>query len=327
MSIEYIGESPTDETEQNQVEQEQANEAKVNAELDIEPTPDSEITKPSVETERTPAVAKDTTEPEKTPENYKEYEGKPNLIDKTMEMAMEPKNALTDFNEILDQMSLGVGDFIADGIGLVPWLKPADQWWDDNSPKSKQPMHQLIRDTSAVVIPSLVGGHVISGGLKGLTSARHINTATRTLGTIGVYAGVDTAVAAISSQSSEQDNAAGALNKMLGWNLPWATLDGDSPDLRRKKHIWEAAGLSVGVDLLFALGKFSKAIKKVNLDIKAKQLIEKDVEDLRKVVQADQADPITDAIEGIELLEMKHNFKKVENVLLKIVIRQSMIHS
>ena len=159
--------------------------------------------------------------------------------------------------------ALGVGDFVSDVAGLVPWLKPVDEWWDTNSPRSDHPAHKVIRDAASIIIPTMWGGGVVTGSLKSATAARSIPQATRVLGTIAAHAGVDTAVTAISTHSKEQDNIARALNDWLGWDIPWATRDTDSPDIIRKKNIYESAGLSVGVDLLqaaFSLGKLVKTL-------------------------------------------------------------------
>ena len=159
--------------------------------------------------------------------------------------------------------ALGVIDFASDVAGLVPWLKPADEWWDNNSPRSDHPVHKIIRDASSVIIPTMWGGGVITGSLRAATAARSIPQATRVLGTIAAHAGVDTTVTAISSHSKNQDNIARTLNDWLGWDIPWATRDGDSPDVMRKKNIYESAGMSFGVDLIqaaFSLGKVVKAI-------------------------------------------------------------------
>ena len=43
---------------------------------------------------------------------------------------------------------LGTADFVSDAIGIVPWLKPVDDWWDENSPRSNHPVHKIIRDAS-----------------------------------------------------------------------------------------------------------------------------------------------------------------------------------
>ena len=159
--------------------------------------------------------------------------------------------------------ALGVADFIADAAALVPFLKPVNEWWDENSPRSNHPAHKAIRDAASIIIPTMYGGGAVTGSLKAATAARSIPKATRILGTIGVHAGVDTTVTAISSHSKEQDNIAAALNEWLGWDIPWATRDGDSPDVIRKKNVYESAGLSVGVDLIqaaFSLGKVAKVI-------------------------------------------------------------------
>ena len=154
-------------------------------------------------------------------------------------------------------------DFVADTAGLVPWLKPLDEWWDDNSPRSNHPAHKVTRDAASIIIPTMWGGGAITGSLKTATAARSIPQAQRVLGTIAAHAGVDTAVTAISSHSKEQDNIARTLNDWLGWDIPWATRDTDSPDVIRQKNIYESAGLSVGVDLIqaaFSLGKVAKVI-------------------------------------------------------------------
>ena len=47
---------------------------------------------------------------------------------------------------------LGTADFITDTAALVPWLKPVDEWWDENSPRSNHPVHKIIRDLSLIHI-------------------------------------------------------------------------------------------------------------------------------------------------------------------------------
>jgi len=159
--------------------------------------------------------------------------------------------------------ALGAMDFVSDVAGLVPWLKPLDEWWDDNSPRSNHPAHKVTRDAASVIIPTMWGGGVVTGNLKTATAARSIPQAQRVLGTIAAHAGVDTTVTMISSHSKEQDNIARTLNDWLGWDIPWATRDTDSPDVIWKKNVYESAGLSVGVDLIqaaFSLGKVAKVI-------------------------------------------------------------------
>jgi hypothetical protein len=187
---------------------------------------------------------------------------------------------------------LGTADFVSDAIGIVPWLKPVDDWWDENSPRSNHPVHKIIRDASSVIVPTMVGGGVVTGSLKAATAARSIPAATRVLGTIAAHAGVDTAVTSISSHSKEQDNIARTLNDWLGWDIPWATRDTDSPDVIRKKNIYESAGLSVGVDLIGAAFSLGKIMKPIPGDEVAEQAL------ARHATGFEGQDPITQNVLG-----------------------------
>ena len=175
----------------------------------------------------------------------------------------------------LDSAALGVGDFVSDAVGLVPWLKPADEWWDKNSPRSTAPAHKLIRDASSVIIPSMVGGSWLVGGAKAMVAAKALSVPSfvNTLGTIGAYAGVATGVAMISSHSKTDDNLGATLNNWLGWKLPWATRPGDDPDVRWKKNVYEAAGLAAGVELIGAAFTFGKKAKLFPRDAGAEEII------------------------------------------------------
>ena len=161
------------------------------------------------------------------------------------------------------QPVLGVADFASDAIGLVPWLKPVDQWWDDNSYRSTHPGHTLLRDASSIIIPTLAGGGWLVGGAKAAVAARAATLPrfAHTLGTIAAYTGVDTGVAMISSHSKTEDNMAATLHNWLGWNIPWATRPGDDPDTRWKKNVMEAAGFAGGVELLGAAFTFGRKAK------------------------------------------------------------------
>ena len=192
-----------------------------------------------------------------------------------------------------DSAALGVADFATDAIGLVPWLKPVDQWWDDNSPRHNHPAHKLIRDASSIIIPSVVGGSWVVGGAKAAVAAKAITLPTfiHTAGSIAAYTGVDTSVAMISSHSKTDDNLAGTLNNWLGWNIPWATRPGDDPDVRWKKNVYEAAGLAAGVELLGAAFTFGRKAKLFPRDQGAEQAIQ-----LRKFNQYKYEDPLSEAV-------------------------------
>ena len=221
-------------------------------------------------------------------------------------------------NQFGDAAGQGTGDFIFDAIGgtgkmlNLPWLKAADQWWDDNNPASKDPFHTLIRDSSAVIVPSVMANRVLIGGAASLTKARHISKAQRTMWSILGQMGIETTIAGITSQSYEQDNAAGALNKWLGWNIPWGTADGMDPEKRRHLHMYEAAGMSAAVDLIGAAFSFGKALKRVNMDQKSLQQLDAQSERLAQILQDPDAPLVTETVEGTRGL--RTNAQKVEAI-------------
>ena len=196
--------------------------------------------------------------------------------------------------ETAAQPVLGVADFASDAVGLVPWLKPVDDWWDNNSPRATHPGHKLLRNASSIIIPTLAGGSWIVGGAKAAGAARAITLPkyAQTLGAIAAYTGVDTGVAMISSHSKTDDNMAGTLNNWLGWNIPWATRAGDDPDTRWKKNVFEAAGFAGSVELLGAALTYGKKAKLFPRDAAAEELIN------QKNVQLELFDdPLTAAVE------------------------------
>ena len=180
---------------------------------------------------------------------------------------------LEDFIHHGSTPALGVADFVSDAVGLVPWLKPIDQWWDENSPRHKAPANKLARDASSIIIPTLYGGSVLTGSAKAATASMTMPTYLRTLGQVAAYTGVDTGVAMISSHSKTDDNMAAALNDWLGWSIPWATRSSDSPDVRWKKNVFEAAGLAGSVELLGAAFSFARKTKLIPRDGVAQEAV------------------------------------------------------
>ena len=192
------------------------------------------------------------------------------------------------------QPVLGVGDFVSDAVGIVPWLKPVDEWWDANSPRATHPGHKLLRDASSVILPTMVGGTWVTGAGKAMQAARWATMPSylKTVGTVAAWTGVDTGVAMISSHSKEDDNMAATLNNWLGWGLPWATTAQDSPDVRWKKNVYEAAGFAGGVELLGVAFGMAKKAKLFARDEAAEELI-----NAKKAVSSQYDNPVTEAVD------------------------------
>jgi len=189
--------------------------------------------------------------------------------------------------------ALGVADFATDAIGLIPGLKPIDEWWDKNSPRYNHPAAKLTRDAASIIIPTLYGGNVLTGSARAATASMTLPNYVKTLGSVAAWTGVDTGVAAISSHSQTDDNLAGTLNNWLGWDIPWATRASDSPDVRYKKNVFEAAALSGSVELLGAAFAFGKKTKLIPRDVEAEQIIAR-----RTAASSEYDNAVTEAVDS-----------------------------
>lgn len=188
---------------------------------------------------------------------------------------------------------LAVGDFVTDFARLFPGGKGIDDWWDENSPRSRHALVNGIRDVASIVIPSIAPGGAVIKGAGLLTKGVQLAKWQRTAGRIAASVGIDTGVAAISEQSEQGENLGTVLNKTFGWDVPWAIRDGDSPDVKRAKNILESAGLTGAVELLIA--KFGRhSTKLIGKDDVAKQVIANE----EAIRQGDEfTEPISDAID------------------------------
>ena len=143
-------------------------------------------------------------------------------------------------------MGAGVVDTVMDIGGLVPWLKPADDWYDERfgRQRDKNPWTRTMRDISGIVIPSLTGGGAIAKGLQGATKGMAISNRTRTLGKIAAEIGVGAGIEAASEQTVEPGNVGTVLEEAFGVQVPWATRDGDTPDKIYQKNMLESVALA-----------------------------------------------------------------------------------
>ena len=193
----------------------------------------------------------------------------------------------------------GVIDTAFDAASLIPWLKPADEWWDEHHGRDRETngVNKFIRDASGIIIPTLTGGGLVAKGAQGLAAAGKLGKTaqaasalrrTQVLGKIAVDLGVGTAVEAVSEQTDEAGNLGTALEDMFGVGIPWASRDSDSPDVIRQKNLLEsfALGGAVGVaDAFFSLKPRTTLIPK---DKAAKEVL--DERTFTETVNLNQAD-------------------------------------
>ena len=139
-------------------------------------------------------------------------------------------------------------------------------------PKFQTDSAQAVRDISSVVIPTIW----LTAKFKGLGGLAHKkvgwslgnDAAFKWFATTGLAAGAGVAVDETAPIQERDHNAAAMLKSTWpvtwGW-IPdnWATLDADSPDIKRQKNRNE--GLAVGIfsDVLLGAGKLFRNLKKV----------------------------------------------------------------
>jgi hypothetical protein len=161
----------------------------------------------------------------------------------------------------------GMVDFAVDAVNLLPKVDIP------KLPEYESGVLQGVRQISSIVIPSLYGAKYLKG-LGGLAHkkvgwALGNNSLVKFLGTAGIDAGVGGVVDSIVKTNETDDNVAGALKKSWPSTFGWipdnvATLDSDSPEIKRMKNVNEGIGLSFFGDFLLGANKILKDLKGID---------------------------------------------------------------
>lgn len=177
----------------------------------------------------------------------------------------------------------GAVDFVVDTFNLVPGVDLP------KIPEFENEVLQTVRELGSVVLPTV--GLTASGVGLGAAAAKGskikflADPIIRRLGTISYSAGAGAFVDYTVEFNQTDDNLAGTLKKnwptWYGW-VPddLATLDYDSPDVKRAKNVTEGMYLGVGTDVLLGVAKLIGGAKKLrNVAIpeneKARKVLEK----------------------------------------------------
>ena len=154
---------------------------------------------------------------------------------------------------------LGLIDFGMDVIGnLGPMGASVDDAWDQMT-KFSNPNNQAARDMASVIVPTMAA--TMAAGPLGTKAAAAINggKVAAGLATTGIAAGADVAVVGFSDYSERDTGMLRSLDDFLenigrpmGLKIPQAVtvMDDDSPEVRQRKLMFEAAGLSIIGDAL-----------------------------------------------------------------------------
>ena len=143
-------------------------------------------------------------------------------------------------------------DLGMDAIGSIPGLGWVDDQYDKNT-RFQNPTLQNIREKMSLLIPAGLAGAAATKFSGGLAAPAVV----KGLASLGLSVGADAAIAAVSDQSETENNTLRELDDMFPQlNIPdrFKTLDGDSPEVRTEKHIYDSIGMSlVGEFLGFSL--------------------------------------------------------------------------
>ena len=168
-----------------------------------------------------------------------------------------------------------------------------------------------VRSISSVVLPTLglqslgmsAAATLQSRAISKFGAGAKINQLGNTafmkfVGSRGVEAGASVAVGAVASEY-EEDNMLGAVKKALPpqWDfIPdnWATLEGDSPDIKRQKNINEDLAMGFLIPFASFAGKFTSAVSEVKGVFKAPPTIIGESDQAVKYIAANKPKPTSD---------------------------------
>ena len=164
--------------------------------------------------------------------------------------------------ELQTAAGAGIADFAVDAFNLVTRQEAP------KVPEFESEIAQSVREISSIVLPTVL----LSGfGTAGLASkAKNVkflaDPLVKKIGATGFSMGVGAAVDYTVEINQTDDNLTGSLKKAwprwMGWipdNI--ATLDTDSPDVKRGKNVTEGVYLGAGSDILLGLNKLVKGLR------------------------------------------------------------------
>ena len=179
----------------------------------------------------------------------------------------DPKNPIEAVQQLAEgtlAIPTGAVDFGVDAINLIPGANVP------KLPKFKNEIAQAAREISSFVLPTIF----LTRGLGFLGKAGQAKVGweigkselMKFVGETGIAAGAGAIVDTTNKLNESGDNLQGTLKKMFpktfNWiSDDWATLDTDSPDVKKAKNVNEGVGLGIFTDLLAGSAKLLRSIK------------------------------------------------------------------
>jgi hypothetical protein len=229
------------------------------------PTPQEQQATQAVMAAKEAAQQEETSAPS-TEGPYRDAEGNIDLEQIRKEGGELDMAAITG---LADFAADAVNFFLPDGIPQVPKATPYEN-----------KVAGIVRSISSVVFPTMAfqgAGMALGRGAQAqaitkLGPTAKINQLGNTafmkfVGSRGIEAGASVAVGAVSSEY-EGDNLLGQIKQSFPETMDfipdnWATLDGESPDIKRQKSINEDLAMGFMIPMIGFAGKFASAVSEV----------------------------------------------------------------
>ena len=174
--------------------------------------------------------------------------------------AVAESKAVKTVDELTKATGAGTYDYVRDVVRTFGGQLPEYR-------KFESEYAQASRELASFIVPNIVLG----GAGKALGAAANAKVAwgigqsklVQLIGSAGMDIGTGVLVDYTNSLSGEGDNLTGTLKKNLPAQFGWisdniATVDGDSPDIKRNKSIYEGVGLGMFTAFAEAAGKLAK---------------------------------------------------------------------
>ena len=163
-----------------------------------------------------------------------------------------PLARLQDHYETLSIPGMAWADFASDALGtVIPGMDKVDERWDEAT-EFDNPAKQTVREILSVVLPAIYSGKLLASKLgalpKGMPAVQKAMIGT------GAFGAQEVAIIGLSDQGEEHnalrvlsDAVPGIFGEKGRIPIPDAlkTLDSDSPAVRKRKNMYDTAGLSV----------------------------------------------------------------------------------
>ncbi len=201
--------------------------------------------------------------------------------------------------DVLASPGQGVNDFFVDSINILPGVELPKR------PKFENDVTQSIREISSIVLPTVFLTKGATSAISTGASASRVKMLSdpfvKWIGEKSLGAGIGAGVDYVVELNQTDDNLTGTLKKNFPATFGWipdnvATLDSDSPDVKRLKNVNEGLGLGFFVDTVEGIAKVVKGSRGIKRSTQWVPESEKAENWFKKNVGTETTDDLEEAV-------------------------------